>query len=108
MHRLPSNYFVSFLLWIITLGMAVLVFLAGRILFVTLFSLLEPTYWVLSFIDRAGVLLIGLVLMILVLWVEYYYRQGSESGQLWTRFFRINAILIAVAVAGYFAGILLP
>lgn len=103
LQKLPSNYFVSFLLWLISLAMAALDFVAARVLIVSLFSLLNPNHWVMSFVDRMGVLLVGLTLMIVVLYLEHYYRQGSERGVLWPRFLRVSAILLAIAAAGYVA-----
>ena len=65
-----------------------------------LFGLIEDNYWVLSFLDRAGILILGLIALCCALFLEYYYRQGVAKQQLWQRFFRVAVIQLSIILAG--------
>ncbi|MCE7985080.1 MAG: hypothetical protein DYG89_28235 [Caldilinea sp. CFX5] len=99
-HRLTTNYIVSFLLWLVAVGLMVLDFLYGRLLIMGLFGLFPLNRWMMSFIDRAGVLILGLIALSLILYLEHYYRQGVERKQLWSRFARITVLQGIIVLAG--------
>ncbi len=100
LHRLTTNYVVSFLLWLVAVGLTVLDFLYGRLLIVGLVGLTGLNYWRLSFIDRASVLILGLIGLILVLYLEHHYRTGVKRNQLWTRFALVSTIQVVIIFAG--------
>jgi hypothetical protein len=99
-HRLTTNYVVSLLLWLVGVGLTILDFLYGRLLLMGLFGLTNLNYWMLSFLDRALVLILGLVGLTLVLYLEHYYRTGVERNRLWPRFARVSSIQVAIILAG--------
>jgi len=96
--RWTNNYFVSFLCWLIALGLALLDILYGRPIVVAFFGLFGLNHWVMSFIDRAGIFLLGLAGMVLVLFLEHYYRTGAARNILWPRFARVSAIQLLIIV----------
>lgn len=98
--RLTTNYVVSFLLWLVTAGLMILDFLYGRLLIMGLVGLIPLNRWLMSFIDRAGVLILGLIALSLILYLEYYYRQGVERKQLWSRFARVTVLQGIIILAG--------
>jgi hypothetical protein len=98
--RLTTNYVVSFLLWLVALGLTLLDFLYGRLLIMGLFGLTPLNQWMLSFIDRAGVLILGLIGLSMVLFLEHFYRTGVERNRLWSRFFRVSMLQVAIILAG--------
>jgi len=99
-HRLTTNYIVSFLLWLVAVGLIVLDFLYSRLLIMGIFGLTPLNQWGLSFIDRASVLILGLIGLIWVLYLEHYYRTGVERKRLWSRFARVTAVQVAIILAG--------
>ncbi|MCB0064345.1 MAG: hypothetical protein KDE19_19610 [Caldilineaceae bacterium] len=98
--RLLTNYVVSFLLWLISTALLILDVLYGRLLLMGLFQLGEINYWVLSFIDRTGVLILGLIALCFSLFFEYYYRKGVDNQQLWPRFLRATLFQLVIILAG--------
>ncbi len=91
---------MSFLLWLVAVGLTVLDFLYGRLLLMGLLGLTRLNYWLLSFIDRASVLILGLIGLIVVLYLEHYYRTGVERNQLWARFVRVSTFQIVIILVG--------
>lgn len=62
-------------------------------------------------VDRFAVLGLGILLVLVVVAVEYYYRTGVEQGQLLRRFVQVTAIefgalFIALAIQTTFLGVL--
>lgn len=98
--RLLTNHFVSFLLWLISTGLLILNVIYGRVILMAIFGRGGINYWVLSFIDRAGILILGLIALCLSLFLEYYYRQSVAKQLLWPRFLRVAVIQLAIIGAG--------
>ena len=94
--RLLTNYVVSFLLWLITASLLILDVIYGRLLLMSLAGLTDWNHWVLSFIDRAGTFIFGLVALSLALYFEHYLRQSVPKRLLWPRFWRIAAVQVAI------------
>lgn len=97
--RLPSNIWIGYLLWLISLGLFVADFFFGRILVVALVQLTGLGYWQVSFFDRLSVLIFGLIGAAGVIFVEYYYRKGAEKGLLWPRFIKMTAWQVGLILA---------
>ncbi|MCB0107323.1 MAG: hypothetical protein KDE53_15490 [Caldilineaceae bacterium] len=98
-----NNYVVSTLCWLIAVGLTILDILYGRILVVTLFGLFGLNHWVMSFVDRLAIFLLGLAGLILVLLLEHYYRTGVKRNRLWPRFRRVTGYQLAIIVASLLA-----
>lgn len=106
--RLPTNIWVAYLLWLISLGLFVVDFFFGRILIVALAEMSGMGYWQISFFDRLAVVLVGSCAALLTIFAEYYYRMGVEKGLLWPRFLRVTAwqvgVILAAALASQLVG----
>ncbi|MEZ4866893.1 MAG: hypothetical protein R3C14_36565 [Caldilineaceae bacterium] len=100
LQRLATNYVVSLLLWLVAVGLTALDILYGRLLTMAFFGLFALNHWVMSFIDRAGIFLLGLAGLILVLFLEHYYRTGVQRNRLWPRFLRVSAYQLVIILAG--------
>ncbi|MEZ4708183.1 MAG: hypothetical protein R3A44_13310 [Caldilineaceae bacterium] len=94
--RLLTNHLVSFLLWLIATGLLILDVIYGRLLIVALAGLTDWNHWVLSFVDRLGIFLFGLLALGLALYFEHYFRQSVAKRLLWPRFLRIATIEVAI------------
>ncbi len=101
--RLPTNLPIAYLLWLISLGLAIGDFFFGRILAVSLAEIAGLGYWQVSFIDRLSVVLLGLAGAVLVILIEYWYRTGVEKRRLWPRFAKMTVWQIGLIVAGMLA-----
>ncbi|HRW06023.1 MAG TPA: hypothetical protein P5121_13045 [Caldilineaceae bacterium] len=101
--RWINNYVVSFLCWLIAVALTVLDILYGRILVMALFGLFGLNHWVMSFIDRTSIFLLGLAGLILVLFLEHYYRTAVKRNRLWPRFRRVTGYQLAIIVASFLA-----
>lgn len=104
--RWPANLPIAYLLWLISIGLFAADFFFGRILTVALAELLNLGYWQVSFFDRLSVVLFGLAGALLVIIVEYYYRNGVGKRLLWPRFFRVTAWQVGLILAGMLAAAL--
>jgi len=101
--RLPANLPIAYLLWLISLGLFVVDFFFGRILFVAVAELAGLGYWQVSFFDRLGVLVMGVAAASSVILIEYYYRKGVEKGVLWLRFVKVTGWQVGLVLAGMLA-----
>lgn len=101
--RLPANLPIAYLLWLVSLGLAIGNFFFGRILAVALAEIAGLGYWQVSFIDRLSVVLFGLTSAVLVILVEHLYRTGVEKGRLWPRFAKITVWQVGLILAGMLA-----
>lgn len=98
--RLATNYVVSFLLWLVATGLIILDFIYGRLLLMALVGLTPITPGLFIFIDRVSLVVLGLVGLILVLYLEHYYRTGVKRQQLWPRFLRVSLVQIGIILVG--------
>ncbi|MGC8779914.1 MAG: hypothetical protein ACP5UQ_03525 [Anaerolineae bacterium] len=62
-------------------------------------------------VDRFATLFMGILAVLMIVLVEYYYRSGVESGTLWRRFMLVTAIefgvlFVALAIQVIFMGAL--
>ncbi len=98
--KLPANYLIALFLWLISTGLTILDVLYGRTLLMAAFGLTDLNDWALSFIDRAGILLLGLIGLSCTLFFEYFYRRGLEHGQMWSRFLKVSGVQLLIIAAG--------
>ena len=98
--RLLTNHLVSFLLWLIATALLVLDVIYGRLLLMALAGVTGWNHWVMSFIDRASIFILGLIALGLALYFEHYLRQSIAKRQLWPRFLRIAAIELLIILLG--------
>ncbi|MCB0087465.1 MAG: hypothetical protein KDE54_06110 [Caldilineaceae bacterium] len=98
--RLLTNHLVSFLLWLIATALLVLDVIYGRLLLMALAGVIGWNHWVMSFMDRASILILGLLALGLALYFEHYFRQSIAKRRLWPRFLRIAAIELLIILLG--------
>jgi len=89
--RRVLGYVLCYLLWVVSAALGFLGLLVGRGLLIGLFSLTRANRWVLSAIDKFGLLILGLICLGFVIFCESYYREGVEESKLWKRFGLVTA-----------------
>jgi hypothetical protein len=87
-------------LWVVTMGLGVVDLLVGRRLILEVAIALGANPWAHGAIDKFGFLILGIVWLIMIYLVEYYYRRAAELGlrKLLRRFFLVAGALISLAV----------
>jgi len=96
---------LSYLLWIISTALGILIMLKSLELLSSVFGLISGNRWVHSALDRFGVLILGLMCLVFVLFCEHYYQQGASENKLWRRFGLITAVELSLLIL---AGIVPP
>lgn len=104
-----SQYIMAWVLWIVSSLLGVLVLfwavrnavnaLAEALTMGALTGTSAEQFqrpYTLNAVDRFGVLAVGLVSVLVVVFVEHYYRTGSEQRQLLRRFVLVTAIEVGV------------
>jgi hypothetical protein len=99
--KLPQNHLVGYLLWFISMALMGLCLIAGRSSFMAVATAAGSNRWILSFLDRFGILVLGLLSLILVIYFEHYYRTGADQRRLWQRFARVTLLQIAFLAASF-------
>ncbi len=107
--RRISQYILAWVLWILSSLMGVLVLfwavrdainaLAEALTMGALSGTASEQFqrpYTLNAVDRFGVVAVGLVSVLVVVFVEHYYRTGSEERQLLRRFVLVTAIEVGV------------
>ncbi len=106
--REAERYVIGYLLWVISVALAIIDMLVGRGLVMRIATRTDANRWILGAVDRFGILILGLIAFAFVLFCEYYYREGVRRHQLWRRFVQITALELTVLLVAYVAPILLP
>jgi len=94
---------LSYLLWIISTALGILIMLKSLELLSSVFGLISGNRWVHSAL--VGVLVLGLMCLVFVLFCEHYYQQGASENKLWRRFGLITAVELSLLIL---AGIVPP
>lgn len=93
------SYGTAYLLWVITLVGSILLAIAVR---ATYHFALEQTAWhrySLSAVERFATLFLGLILVVLFIFTEHYFRTSVAKQQLWVRFSRLSAVGLGIFAA---------
>jgi hypothetical protein len=98
--RLPA-YLLAYLLWAVVgvLGLVALARLREAALHLVVVARWSP--WVMGFVDKSALILLGLAWLILILFCEAYFRAGVKRGNLLRRFGTIAGAEVTVALASY-------
>lgn len=96
-----AAYLLVYLLWAIAgvLGLVALARLREAALHLVVVARWSP--WVMGFVDKAALILLGLAWLILILFCEAYFRAGAKKRALLQRFGAVAGLEIAVALASY-------
>lgn len=89
------NYVACYVFWFAYGALSVWTILQYRDAILGLLPVIGP--WVMGAVDKFGILLLGLLALIWVLYLEHYLRTGVENGRFWRR----------VIIAGIGQGIVL-
>ncbi|MCC9075781.1 hypothetical protein FKZ61_006625 [Litorilinea aerophila] len=106
--KLPQNQPMAYLLWVVSFALTLATLIAGRTLVMGVAGLFSDDYWRLAFVDRAAILLLSVAGLILVLFLEHYYRRGVEQRRLWPRFARVTILQVAILLASGLLALLAP
>ncbi|RIK44274.1 MAG: hypothetical protein DCC55_02890 [Chloroflexi bacterium] len=94
--RTLLRYGVAYFLWLVTIALAVLAALVVRDSYSFLIAVNPLHRYAAHAISNFLFLILGLLLLIVIIFAEYWYRTGVEKGRLAARFGRLVAILVAV------------
>ncbi len=93
------SYGTAYLLWAVTIAGSLLLAVVMR---ATYHFALEQTAWdrySLSAIERFATLFLGMILVVLFIFTEHFYRTAVEKERLWERFIRVSAIGLGIYAA---------
>lgn len=94
--RSAGRTLVVYLMWFGLAALAVLVMMQAREAITSLFRLFTLNRWIIGAIDRFGIFILGLVVLIVILVEENYLREGAAEGKLLRRF---GTLLAGTALA---------
>jgi hypothetical protein len=96
--RLPL-YLACYALWLVLSALGVWLVFAVRSVLVGLAFALRFNPWQLRAVDNFGVVTLGLIWLIGILWLEHSLRQSVAKNRLWKRAVRVSvAEVIALAL----------
>jgi hypothetical protein len=102
--RRLTTYALAYLLWAITTLLGGIVLLQVRdaslsVVVISTYDRFKDNATALFYsslqtrtMDQWSYLLLGLLLVILIVFIEYFYRTGVQPGSLWLRFFQVTAV----------------
>jgi hypothetical protein len=94
--RTLLRYGLAYLLWLVTIGLAVLAALVVRESFDFLVALNALHRYTAHAVSNFLFLVLGVLVLIVIIFAEHWYRTGVPRGLLAARFGRLAAILLAV------------
>ncbi len=97
MARTIGRYFAIYGAWIVSSAFALLDFVLVRQAIMNL-AVKFVDKWARSAIVNWSMVIFGLVWLVAVIFLEAYYREGSEQGLLPRRFGRVTLYMVGVAV----------
>jgi hypothetical protein len=86
------QYILTYLFWLITCGLALLDALVLRSTYHVLLTFDFSQRYAARAVDDLSVLVLGVLLLILVIFIEHYYRTGAQNNKLLTRFCLLTTI----------------
>ena len=83
---------LAHLLWITTAGLGFLCLISARNLPLLILHAFSASRWVAPAVDKFIFLVLAILLLVLVIFAEYYYREAVPKNILWKRFFFVTSI----------------
>lgn len=74
----PVTYGLAYVLWLLTIVMALLAVLQTRVAVSALWVLSGADRYAVALVDQVYLLVIGFAAFVYVMWLEHYYRTGVE------------------------------
>jgi hypothetical protein len=102
------NYVACYLIWFVYGALSLWTILQYRNALLGLLPIIGP--WVMGAVDKFGILILGLLALIWVLYLENYLRTGVEIGRFWRRALiagAVQGIVLAIAMGLQLVGLLL-
>ena len=102
---MPSNFFqyvLAYLLWLITGAVAVIGAAVLRSTYQILLAFDFSQRYTARAVDDFSVLAIGIGLVVLVIFVEHYYRTAVQKGRLWLRFCWLTLLELGIIALLHF------
>lgn len=94
-----GSYILCYLLWFALSGVSVWTALVLRDAILGLLPLTGP--WIMSALDKFGILFIGVVVMAWVFFLEGYLRTGVDRGILKQRIIRVGIVQVVILAIVY-------
>ena len=106
--RQALTYALCYLMWVVSAALGLFDLVISRGLLMSLITLVSANRWVLSSIDRFGLILLGIAWLAFVIALEGYYRSGVDKGDLARRVGRVIAAELSVLALAYIVPFLIP
>jgi len=95
------NYLIAYIAWIIDMSLGVWIIYLARTDILGLFALrYKPGMWeyqqLVTFLDRAFVIILGLCWLAFMIFIEEYFRGGINKGNLIIRIAKLNGPVLLV------------
>jgi hypothetical protein len=92
--RVALLYLTCYILWFGYGALSLWTILQYRDALLGLLPIIGP--WVMGAVDKFGLLFLGLLALIWVLYIEHYLRTGVEENKFWQRALRVTVIQVLV------------
>jgi hypothetical protein len=106
-----SRYVIAYLLWFVSVALAITVLLAWRSSAMIVLGVTQWDRYLEHALNQFGFLFLGIFGLTVIVFTEHYYRTGVEKAQLYVRFFWVTFIELAVLTVAHlvrlFGGMLL-
>ncbi|MCL5995840.1 MAG: hypothetical protein M1546_07260 [Chloroflexi bacterium] len=100
-----SQLALCYSLWLVLSAGVIWLMIQTRLNLLDIVLLFRLGPWLLTTIDRFGILFLGVISMGIIVFLEHYLRTGMQRNQFWTRLVRImfiEAVLLAFSYAFQF------
>jgi hypothetical protein len=101
--QLLPLYLACYALWLGLSALGVWLIFAGRDTLIDLSFWLRLDPWQLHAVDNFGVVMLGLIWLMCILFLEHSLRQGVEKNRLWVR--AVRAFVIVAVLLGLCYGV---
>ena len=91
-----SRYVIAYLLWAVSVALAIITLLALRSSAMIALGVTPWDRYVEHALNQFGFLFLAIFGLTVIVFTEHYYRTGAEQGRLYLRFFWITFIELAV------------
>jgi hypothetical protein len=92
--RTALLYLTCYVLWFVYGALSLWTILQYRDAILGLLPVIGP--WIMGAVDKFGILFLGLLALIWVLYLEHYLRTGIEENKFWSRALKVAVIQLVV------------
>ncbi len=101
------QWILVYVFWVITVGLGFLCLISARNLSLSILQLFADNRWTASAIDKMLFIILAVLWLVLVIFAEYYYREGVAKNILWKHFSLVMAIQLFCLSAAHFIPVLI-